>query len=193
MPSRDIDRKEALVISEFKKNGINSECFVHFSREKVHGQERIKFGEEMTNDKGECYSRWDFYVEDKETDKQFDKADKTQVDNFIKNLSKEVSAKYHEQWKTADTIEKRSEILINMLKDGAKAKREQAKTLLEDTEVYRDVQCPECKKSKSEFDYETAVHSGLIAGPINMIGLGLKCDCGHIFSRPEIDEDNPNV
>lgn len=126
-PSRDFERKEALIVSEFRDTMERKIIVVPFIRE----NNKIKWQEEMNLDDSEQYNRWDFYREDvmdeviekqrkEELLKELEKTD-------LKELVEMAKQDYEKQTGKTPPPEfnetEAKELIIRMINDGKISKR----------------------------------------------------------------------
>lgn len=124
--SRDVDRKEVLMISEYRSDLTvkNLTCF--FKRE----NDKIVFTEEKHTEGGD--SVWNCYLELDDLNEKLDNVVKEVNENFIKEQSKKIADKYNDKFFSCKDAKERVVVINEMVKEMLQIKEEQMKTILED-------------------------------------------------------------
>jgi hypothetical protein len=137
-PRRHIDRKEGLVISEIKKDMTGRSVFCLFHRE----GDKIIWDERSERKQNEENTYWDFFLEKQGISEIMNKSIKTQNDNFLRNLSKELSDKYKKEFFSAETPEERLMVLAKLVEE-AKQRRDDI-----EKKIYEDLEAEEYERQK---------------------------------------------
>jgi len=129
-PSRDINRREILIVTEYTPTKVKviSQYFKRNDKE-------IVFEEEIDLSNGE--SIWNFYNDDEQIFAKQDKYIEKVYDDFYKNLSKEVYAKFKDKMDNAKTKKEKITVFKEILEEADKRVKDQDKTMLED--IHKDV------------------------------------------------------
>jgi hypothetical protein len=91
-PSKRVDRKEALVIIEFRKGEKEKGFAQIFSRK----GKKIVWGEK--NELGESHSIWNFFLEEEGVNERMDKVVKDTNEKYVKQMAKKMSDKFKPQF-----------------------------------------------------------------------------------------------
>jgi hypothetical protein len=131
--SRDIDRKECLVISEYRKDQKNQSVTIPFIRA---NDGEIYVGRERRMTPGKDI--WNAYLEFDGVEESLKKSVDEWNDAFFKSKAKEFTKKYHPKFVAATSDEERKNILREMMSEMKEEATKQKKTMLEDTEAEDD-------------------------------------------------------
>ena len=127
--SRDVDRKEVLIVMEFCRDMTQKCIIIPFKRE----DKRIIFEKEVSTDKDRS-SRWNVFLEREGLDEKMTKfADKID-DSYFRRLAKEMTKKYLDKFNNAKTAEEKMNLLKQMVQEGKEEMLKQNKTILEKVE-----------------------------------------------------------
>ena len=122
-PRQRKDRKEALVITEFNKDMSGIHCFIFYDRL----GKRIKFQKPVITDFKDMpvnHSQFNFYLEKEGIQEGFDNEKKKVTETFLKNVSKEISDKYKDEFFAEKTEEGRMNVLKKIIAEGLKKREE---------------------------------------------------------------------
>ena len=127
-PRRDVNRREALTVMEYRKDRNNDGVMVFFKR----NMEEIEFEEEHSLKGGN--SLWDAYLEFDGIQEHLSRSVSDMNKSFINAQSHKIVEKYKEEIALADTPEKRTRLLIKLAAEADAVMKNQAQSILEDTE-----------------------------------------------------------
>jgi len=123
--SRDIDRNECLLVSEFNSDMKNIVVCIPFKR--VDG--KIVFEkEQITKD---SYTMWNVYLEKEGIQERMDRSIQDINDAFIKKMSKDLAHKYKDEFSKVKSKEEIMRVVLKALIEGKKKIDDQKKTMLE--------------------------------------------------------------
>ena len=127
--SRDIDREEVIIISEFGRDLTRKCVIIPFKRE----GDRIICDKEVNVDK-DYSSVWNVFLEKEGLDEKMSKFAKEINDSYFRRLAKDMTKKYLDKFNSTKTTEERVALLKQMLTEGKKEMLKQKKTILEKVE-----------------------------------------------------------
>ena len=127
--SRDVDREEVLIISEFSKDMTQKCIIVPFKRE----DNKIIFDKEVNANK-DYSSVWNVFLEKDGLDEKMDNFAEEINEGYFRKLAKSMAKKYIDKFNNAKTEEERVNLLKQMIEEGKGELSKQNKTILEKVE-----------------------------------------------------------
>lgn len=142
MPIRDVDRTEALVVSEFTEDKELTRIIpfrreILRNRETLRNKDKIIFEKELPPQTN-VSSRWNIWADEDKINKLHDRSVKDIDSAFVRKLVKYLSAKHKEEFFKEETAEGRMKILRKMLGQAKEIFDNQDKTILEDVTKDRE-------------------------------------------------------
>jgi hypothetical protein len=139
-PSRDVNRKECFMVTEFRKDRKNK---VYFAEIKRDMQNDVLFIEDektnsLLNKQDNMQSYWDAWADEQQMDIENKKMIEENNEKFIKNASAELIKKHSQEIANAKTSEDFAKIIVQLAKEAKEKINEENKTLLEDPEEFED-------------------------------------------------------
>jgi len=131
MPRMDLNRSEALIVSEYQKDGTQITRMTEFKRD----GDKIIFGK--TKKLQEFKDLWNAFVDEEDTLKLMNDFSKKQTDRFFENLTKEAMKRFGNDLKNAVENNDREKFIVimrNIHEFREKEKERIDKTTLEDVE-----------------------------------------------------------
>lgn len=129
-PSRMVERQEALVITEFRRDLKGKGVLIPFEKKKG----KIRFKKKIDLPPGSSNSLWDVYVDEEEVQREMDRGISENNQKVIDNIKKELLNKYSKKLKEAKTAEEEVKIIKELVKEADEKKREMI-----DKKLYEDV------------------------------------------------------
>lgn len=123
---RYVDRKECLILTEYKK-GHNTVSYVH----PIIRGKKITFGKEQVMDG--VTSRWNVFLEKEGLNEHMDKDFESMRKQFFKKQSKKYADKYKERFFAEKTEAGKKKVLCEMIEDMTVFKKEHDKKIYEDS------------------------------------------------------------
>jgi len=122
-PRQRKDRKEALVFIEFNKDMTGKHATIIYERL----GKRIKFQKPIISDFKDMavnHSQFNFYLEKEGIQEGFNNQENKVTELFLKNMSKEISDKYKDEFFAEKTEEGRMNVLKKIIAEGLKKREE---------------------------------------------------------------------
>lgn len=139
-PSRDVNRKECFMVTEFRKDRKNK---IYFAEIKRGLQNDVVFIEDeeknnSLNKQNNMQSYWDAWADEQEMDFENKKMINENDEKFIKNAVEELVKKHSEELHNIQSSEELLNLTKNIINDFKDKLKEEHKTLLEDPEEFED-------------------------------------------------------
>lgn len=135
-PSRDVNRKECFMVTEFRKDRKNKIYFAEIKRD-LHNEvtflEDKEINEGMNKDNN-LSSYWDAWADVKAMDVETHKMIRENNEKFIRNSVKEFMGKHKEEIDNVQNPEELTVLLAKLTKEFDEKLKEQDRTLLENPE-----------------------------------------------------------
>lgn len=139
-PSRDANRKECFLVTEFRKDRKNKVYFVEIKRD-IHNKVTFIEDEEMNknlNSQDNLQSYWDAWADEAFLDFDTSKMINENNEKFLKNSVDELVNRHKEELENIQTPEDLFNVTKKIITEFQEKLKEQNKTLLEDPEEFED-------------------------------------------------------
>lgn len=139
-PSRDANRKECFMVTEFRKDRKNKVYFAEIKRD-IHNKVTFIEDEEMNknlNSQNNLQSYWDAWADEEFLDFDTSKMINENNEKFLKNSVNELVDRHKEELDNIQTPEDLFNVTKKIITEFQEKLKEQDKTLLEDPEEFED-------------------------------------------------------